>query len=114
MTFDPASQKYLRPELHKIMLIQFAFFTGYFLFSLPAAKIVDALATRKRWSSLDSPCGRRIRFPPCSNDSVLSVLPSALMIVAGGMTALQVSANAYVVVLGNPEQLRAASIFRSV
>src|SRR5258706_12605729 len=31
----------------KIMLIQFAFFTGYFLFSLPAAKIVDALGYKK-------------------------------------------------------------------
>src|SRR5580765_5351541 len=31
----------------KIMLIQFAFFTGYFLFSLPAAKIVDTLGYKK-------------------------------------------------------------------
>src|SRR6266849_2343093 len=31
----------------KVMLIQFAFFAAYFIFSLPSAKIVDALGYKK-------------------------------------------------------------------
>src|SRR5260221_9377811 len=52
----------------KIMLIQFAFFTGYFLFSLPAAKIVDALGYKKTMViGLITMAGGGFRFlPPAS------------------------------------------------
>src|SRR2546425_10408911 len=41
--------------------------------------------------------------PPSAMIPPSPLFLAALMIVAGGMTALQVSANAYVVVLGDPE-----------
>src|ERR1700742_4010854 len=31
----------------KVMLIQFAFFSAYFLFSIPAAKIIDAIGYKR-------------------------------------------------------------------
>ena len=88
----------------KIMLIQFAFFTGYFLFSLPAAKIVDALGYKKTMViGLVTMAAGAFGFLPAAMIPSYPFFLAALMIVAGGMTALQVSANAYVVVLGNPE-----------
>ena len=88
----------------KIMLIQFAFFTGYFLFSLPAAKIVDTLGYKKTMViGLVTMAVGAFGFLPAAMIPSYPFFLGALMIVAGGMTALQVSANAYVVVLGNPE-----------
>ncbi len=88
----------------KIMLIQFAFFTGYFLFSLPAAKIVDALGYKKTMViGLVTMAAGAFGFLPAAMIPSYPFFLAALMIVAGGMTALQVSANAYVVVLGDPE-----------
>ena len=88
----------------KIMLIQFAFFTGYFLFSLPAAKIVDSLGYKKTMViGLITMAAGAFGFLPAAMIPSYPLFLAALMIVAGGMTALQVSANAYVVVLGNPE-----------
>jgi MFS transporter, FHS family, L-fucose permease len=88
----------------KIMLIQFAFFTGYFLFSLPAAKIVDAFGYKKTMViGLVTMAAGAFGFLPAAMIPSYPFFLAALMVVAGGMTALQVSANAYVVVLGNPE-----------
>ena len=88
----------------KIMLIQFAFFTGYFLFSLPAAKIVDTLGYKKTMViGLITMAVGAFGFLPAAMIPSYPFFLAALMIVAGGMTALQVSANAYVVVLGNPD-----------
>ena len=88
----------------KIMLIQFAFFTGYFLFSLPAAKIVDSLGYKKTMViGLVTMAVGAFGFLPAAMIPSYPFFLGALMIVAGGMTALQVSANAYVVVLGDPD-----------
>src|SRR5262249_5432069 len=88
----------------KIMLIQFAFFTGYFLFSLPAAKIVDTFGYKKTMViGLVTMAIGAFGFLPAAMIPSSPFFLAALMIVAGGMTALQVSVNAYVVVLGNPE-----------
>src|SRR5258708_26437977 len=88
----------------KIMLIQFAFFTGYFLFSVPVAQLVDALGYKKTMViGLVTMAAGAFGFLPAAMIPSYPFFLAALMIVAGGMTALQVSANAYVVVLGNPE-----------
>ena len=36
----------------QVMLVQFAFFSAYFLFSVPWSKIVNRSATREPWSGL--------------------------------------------------------------
>src|SRR5260221_6874334 len=70
----------------KIMLIQFAFFTGYFLFSLPAAKIVDALGYKKTMViGLITMAVRAFGFLPAAMDAVYSVFPVGLLIVGCGL-----------------------------
>src|SRR5579859_4615513 len=88
----------------RVMLIQFAFFFAYFLFSMPSAKIVDALGYKKTMvvGLVVMSVGAFIFFPAASLPSYPLFL-AALMVVAGGITALQVSANAYVAVLGKSE-----------
>ncbi len=71
----------------KIMLIQFAFFTGYFLFSLPAAKIVDALGYKKTMViGLVTMAAGAFGFLPAAMIPSYPFFLAALMIVAGGMT----------------------------
>jgi FHS family L-fucose permease-like MFS transporter len=102
----------------RVMLIQFAFFFAYFLFSMPSAKIVDALGYKKTMvvGLVVMALGAFAFFPAASLPSYPLFL-AALMIVAGGITALQVSANAYVSILGSPEtassRLNLAQAFNS-
>ena len=64
----------------QIMLIQFAFFGAYFLFSIPSAKIIDWIGYQR------------------------SMVAGLLTIVlAAGITCLQVAANPYVTVLGKSQ-----------
>jgi FHS family L-fucose permease-like MFS transporter len=102
----------------RVMLIQFAFFFAYFLFSMPSAKIVDTLGYKKTMvvGLVVMATGAFVFLPAASLPSFPLFLV-ALMIVAGGITALQVSANAYVSILGKPEtassRLNLAQAFNS-
>jgi MFS transporter, FHS family, L-fucose permease len=85
----------------KIMFIQFAFFSAYFLFSVPMGKIVEWIGYK--WTMvaglLTMGAGAMLFIPAASVPSYPLFLV-ALMILAGGITALQVAANPYVAVLG--------------
>jgi MFS transporter, FHS family, L-fucose permease len=82
-------------------LIQFAFFTAYFIFSLPAAKIVDTLGYKKTMVvGLFTMGVGALLFIPAARVPSYPLFLGALMVVAAGMTALQVAANPYVSVLG--------------
>src|SRR5256714_3633150 len=84
----------------KIMLIQFAFFTGYFLFSLPAAKIVDALGYKKTMViGLITMAVGAIRFLPAAMIPSYPFFLSALMFVARGMSALPASPHSFLLPL---------------
>lgn len=102
----------------RVMLIQFAFFFAYFIFSMPSAKIVDTIGYKKTMvlGLVVMAIGAFIFFPAASLPSYPLFL-AALMVVAGGITALQVSANAYVAVLGKSEtassRLNLAQAFNS-
>jgi len=102
----------------RVMLIQFAFFFAYFIFSMPSAKIVDTLGYKKTMvvGLVVMALGAFGFFPAASLPSYPLFL-AALMVVAGGITALQVSANAYVAILGAPEtassRLNLAQAFNS-
>jgi FHS family L-fucose permease-like MFS transporter len=88
----------------KVMLIQFAFFSAYFLFSVPWSKIVNKIGYQKTMVAglLAMACGAFLFLPAASMASYPLFL-TALMVLAGGITGLQVAANPYVVVLG-PEE----------
>jgi len=85
----------------KVMLIQFAFFTAYFIFSLPAAKVVHVLGYKKTMVvGLFTMGVGALLFIPAASVPSYPLFLGALMVVAAGITALQVAANPYVAVLG--------------
>jgi MFS transporter, FHS family, L-fucose permease len=88
----------------KIMLIQFAFFGAYFIFSLPSAKLVDWIGYQRSMvvGLLTMGLGAFLFVPAASAPSYPLFL-GALIVLAAGITCLQVAANPYVTVLGKPE-----------
>jgi FHS family L-fucose permease-like MFS transporter len=88
----------------KVMLIQFAFFSAYFIFSIPSSKIVDAIGYKKTMvTGLLTMGVGALLFIPAASAASFPLFLGALMILAAGITALQVAANPYVTVLGPPE-----------
>jgi len=88
----------------RVMLIQFAFFSAYFLFSLPWAKVVNAIGYQKTMvvGLLTMTMGVFL-FVPAASLASYPLFLAALIVLAGGITGLQVSANPYVALLGKPE-----------
>lgn len=88
----------------KVMLIQFAFFSAYFIFSIPSAKIVDAIGYKKTMvTGLFTMGVGALLFIPAASAASFPLFLVALMTLAAGITALQVAANPYVAVLGPPQ-----------
>ena len=87
----------------EIMLIQFAFFGAYFLFSIPSAKVIDWIGYQRSMvvGLLIMGAGAFLFVPAASVPSYPLFLV-ALIVLAAGITCLQVAANPYVTVLGNP------------
>src|SRR6201984_923205 len=88
----------------QIMLVQFAFFGAYFLFSIPSAKIIDWIGYQRSMvlGLLTMGVGAFLFVPAASVPSYPLFL-LALIVLAAGITCLQVAANPYVTVLGKPE-----------
>src|SRR6266581_7126799 len=88
----------------KVMLIQFAFFGAYFIFSIPSAKIIDWIGYQRSMvlGLLTMGVGAFLFVPAASVPSYPLFL-MALIVLAAGITCLQVAANPYVTVLGKPE-----------
>src|SRR5215467_3484704 len=88
----------------KVMLVQLAFFGAYFIFSIPSAKIIDAIGYQRSMvvGLLTMGVGAFLFVPAASVPSYLLFL-AALIVLAAGITCLQVAANPYVTVLGKPE-----------
>lgn len=103
----------------KASLIQFAFFLAYFVFSLPAAKLIDRVGYKRTMviGVLVMGAGALLFIPAAMVPSYPLFL-CALMVLAGGITALQVAANPYVAVLGPPQtassRLNLAQAFNSL
>jgi len=87
----------------KVMLIQFAFFSAYFVFSIPSAKVIDAIGYKRTMvlGLFTMGLGAALFIPAASVPSYPLFL-TALIVLAAGITALQVAANPYVAVLGPP------------
>jgi MFS transporter, FHS family, L-fucose permease len=88
----------------QVMMIQFAFFGAYFLFSIPSAKIIDWIGYQRSMvvGLLTMGLGAFLFVPAASVPSYPLFLV-ALIVLAAGITCLQVAANPYVTVLGKPE-----------
>ena len=88
----------------QVMLIQFAFFGAYFVFSLPSARVVDAIGYQRSMvvGLLAMGLGAFL-FVPAAMVPSFPLFLGALIVLAAGITCLQVAANPYVTVLGKPE-----------
>jgi FHS family L-fucose permease-like MFS transporter len=85
-------------------LIQLAFFGAYCIFSYPASKVVDWIGYQRSMmvGLLTAGLGAFLFVPAASVPSYPLFL-GALIVLAAGITVLQVAANPYVTVLGRPE-----------
>src|SRR5271170_1615941 len=88
----------------QVMLVQFAFFSAYFLFSVPWSKVVNGIGYQRTMviGLLTMAVGAFLFLPAASAVSYPLFL-TALLVLAAGITGLQVSANPYVDLLGKPE-----------
>jgi MFS transporter, FHS family, L-fucose permease len=88
----------------RVMLIQFTFFSSYFLLSLPAGKILNWIGYKQSLVlGLLIMASGALLFLPAASISSYALFLTALFILAAGMTVLQVAANPYVAMLGKPE-----------
>lgn len=85
----------------KVMLVQFAFFSSYFIFAWPSGKVVEWVGYKRTMViGLVTMTIGALLFLPASKVPSYPLFLGALIVLAAGMTALQVSANPYVANLG--------------
>jgi len=100
----PFAQNVFHLAIDASMLIQTAFFSAYFVISLPAAKIIDWIGYKRAiivgLSTMIAAC---LLFYPAARIPSFAFFLTALVVLAAGITVLQVAANPYVAVLGRPE-----------
>jgi MFS transporter, FHS family, L-fucose permease len=101
------------------MLVQFAFFSSYFVFSFPGGKVVDRLGYKRAMvAGLLIMSVGALGFLPAANYAAFPVFLIALVVLAAGMTTVQVAANPYVTMIGPSEtassRLNLGQAFNSV
>jgi FHS family L-fucose permease-like MFS transporter len=88
----------------RVMLVQFSFFSAYFLFSIPWSKVVNAIGYQLTMViGLLSMAVGAFLFIPAATFASFPLFLGALVVLALGITGLQVAANPYVVVLGKAD-----------
>ena len=86
------------------MLVQFAFFTAYFVMSLPSGRIVTRFGYKNGIIiGLGGAAVGCLLFYPAAGARSYALFLLALFVLASGITLLQVAANPFVAVLGKPE-----------
>lgn len=99
----PYAQHVFKLPLAASMLIQTAFFSAYFVFSIPSARIIDWIGYKKAIVvGLLTMVVACLGFYPAATIPSFPFFLAALIVLATGITILQVAANPYVAVLGNP------------
>jgi len=101
------------------MLVQFAFFSSYFVFSYPGGKLVDLFGYKRAMvSGLLIMSAGALGFIPAASYASFGLFLAALVVLAAGMTTVQVAANPYVTIVGPPatasSRLNLAQAFNSV
>jgi FHS family L-fucose permease-like MFS transporter len=92
------------------LLVQFAFFSSYFVFALPAGKLIDWKGYKRTmvFGLLIMAAGALL-FLPAAIGASFGLFLTALVVLAAGITCLQVAANPYVTNLG-PENTAASRL----
>jgi FHS family L-fucose permease-like MFS transporter len=100
----PFVQNVFHVKLAPSALIQTAFFSAYFFVSIPSAKIIDWIGYKRAIIvGLGTMVVACLLFYPAAKLPSFPVFLFALVILAAGITVLQVAANPYVAVLGKPQ-----------
>lgn len=100
----PYAQNTFKLKLAASMLIQTAFFSAYFVFSIPSSKIIDWIGYKKAIVvGLLTMVVACLAFYPAAKIPSFPFFLCALIVLATGITILQVAANPYVAVLGKPQ-----------
>jgi MFS transporter, FHS family, L-fucose permease len=87
----------------KVALIDFAFFSAYFLFSMPWSKVVSWIGYQRTMvAGLVMMAAGAVIFVPAASFASFGLFLLALVVLAAGITGLQVAANPYVIALGPP------------
>jgi FHS family L-fucose permease-like MFS transporter len=85
----------------KGMLVQLAFFGSYFIFALPSGKLIEAIGYKRTMVvGLGVMALGVFLFLPAATIASYPLFLTAQIVLAAGVTALQVAANPYVTVLG--------------
>ncbi len=85
----------------EVILVQFCFFSAYAVFSIPSGKIIERIGYHKMMViGLVTMGIGALLFIPAASVPSFALFLAALIILAAGITALQVAANPYVAVLG--------------
>jgi FHS family L-fucose permease-like MFS transporter len=85
----------------QVMLVQFSFFSAFLLFAAPSAKLITLVGYQRTMViGLLTMSAGALLFLPAANVPSFAFFMCALVILAGGITSLQVSGNPYVAVLG--------------
>ncbi len=86
------------------MLVQFVFFCAYAAFGIPSGKVVEWIGYQRTMvAGLFTMCAGALLFIPAAGVPSFPLFLTALIVLAAGITALQVAANPYVSVLGPAE-----------
>ncbi len=88
----------------KTVLVQFAFFVAFFVFSLPAGYLLSKIGYKKGIVlGLLTMAAGCLLFYPAAEYRLFSVFLVGYFTLAGGITILQVAANPFVALLGSEE-----------
>lgn len=86
------------------VLVQFAFFAAFFVFSLPAGFMLSKIGYKKGivlgLLTMATGC---LLFYPAAEFRIFGIFLAGYFTLAGGITILQVAANPYVALLGNED-----------
>ncbi len=101
------------------MLVQFAFFTSYAIFSIPAGLLMQRLGYFRGivlgFAIMACAC---LLFLPAAYSGTFGAFLAALFMLGGGITLLQVAVNPLIITLGPPEtahsRLTFAQFFNSI
>lgn len=101
------------------MLVQFAFFTSYAVFSIPAGLLMNRLGYFKGiMIGFGIMIGACLMFLPATQSGAYAPFLAALFLMGGGITLLQVAVNPLIISLGPPEtahsRLTFAQFFNSL
>ena len=100
-------------------LIQFAFFGSYFIFAIPGGKLVEYRGYKQTMvTGLLVAAAGAVLFIPAAHLASYALFLGALVVLAAGITFLQVSANPFVTSIGRatprPSRLNLSQAFNSL